>query len=297
VAPRIHLRHLRAALQRFAPVLTQLYSQGESPMTISALPVWAHKNHDDEALQSAGFVRSGVEVRILDADGAVAPHEEVGEIAVRGDVVMWGYWRNDDANAASLSDGWLKTGDIGRFDARGHLHILDRQHDMIISGGSNIYSREVEDILTRHPAVSEAIVLGLPDPEWGENVASAIVLREGYVDVDADTLIAFCREHLGSFKKPKRMSLSPSSRRKLTEKFCAGICAIGSILDVEKTTLRPNRSKDSDGGSPVGCKGMWSFDTCPCVCRWWLRSRITSVSEISSSSAWMATFNASHLSR
>jgi acyl-CoA synthetase (AMP-forming)/AMP-acid ligase II len=146
-----------------------------------------------------------VEVRILDADGAIAPHEETGEIAVRGDVVMRGYWRNHDANAASLRDGWLKTGDIGRFDARGHLHILDRQHDMIISGGSNIYSREVEDILTRHPAVSEAIVFGLPDPEWGENVASAIVLREGYADVDADTLIAFCREHLGSFKKPKRI--------------------------------------------------------------------------------------------
>jgi acyl-CoA synthetase (AMP-forming)/AMP-acid ligase II len=199
----IHLRHLRAALQRFGPVLTQLYGQGESPMTISALSAWAHENADDEALQSAGFVRSGVEVRILDADGSIAPRGEVGEIAVRGDVVMRGYWRNDDANAASLSDGWLRTGDIGRFDARGHLHILDRRHDMIISGGSNIYPREVEDVLTRHPAVSEAIVFGVPDPEWGENVASAVVLREGCADVDADTLIAFCRDHLGSFKKPK----------------------------------------------------------------------------------------------
>jgi acyl-CoA synthetase (AMP-forming)/AMP-acid ligase II len=201
----IHLQHLRAALQRFGPVLTQLYGQGESPMTISALPAWAHKNADDEALQSAGFVRSGVEVRILNAGGAIAPLGEVGEIAVRGDVVMRGYWRNDDANAASLKDGWLRTGDIGRFDARGHLHILDRRHDMIISGGSNIYPREVEDVLTRHPAVSEAIVFGVPDSEWGENVASAVVLREGCADVDADTLIAFCRDHLGSFKKPKRI--------------------------------------------------------------------------------------------
>jgi acyl-CoA synthetase (AMP-forming)/AMP-acid ligase II len=201
----IHLQHLRAAVQRFGPVLTQLYGQGESPMTISALPAWAHKNADDEALQSAGFVRSGVEVRILNAGGAIAPLGEVGEIAVRGDVVMRGYWRNDDANAASLKDGWLRTGDIGRFDARGHLHILDRRHDMIISGGSNIYPREVEDVLTRHPAVSEAIVFGVPDSEWGENVASAVVLREGCADVDADTLIAFCRDHLGSFKKPKRI--------------------------------------------------------------------------------------------
>ena len=189
----IHLQHLRAALQRFGPVLTQLYGQGESPMTISALPAWAHENADDGTLQSAGFVRSGVEVRILDADGAIAPHGEVGEIAVRGDVVMRGYWRNDDANAAAFCDGWLRSGDIGRFDARGHLHILDRRHDMIISGGSNIYPREVEDILTRHPAVSEAIVFGVPDPEWGESVASVIVLREDCTDVDADTLIAFCR--------------------------------------------------------------------------------------------------------
>jgi acyl-CoA synthetase (AMP-forming)/AMP-acid ligase II len=201
----IHLAHLRAALQRFGPVLTQLYGQGESPMTISALPAWAHENADDETLQSAGFVRSGVEVRILDGECVVAPHGDFGEIAVRGDVVMRGYWRNDDANAASLHDGWLRTGDIGRFDARGRLHILDRRHDTIISGGSNIYPREVEDVLTRHPAVSEAIVFGVPDPEWGESVASVIVLREECAGVDADTLIAFCRDHLGSFKKPKRI--------------------------------------------------------------------------------------------
>src|SRR3984885_8743462 len=204
----IHLRHLRAALQRFGPVLTQLYGQGESPMTISALPAWAHENTDDETLRSAGFIRSGVEVRILDTDGAIAPLGEVGEIAVRGDIVMRGYWRNDDANAASLSDGWLRTGDIGRFDARGHLHILDRRHDMIISGGSNIYPREVEDVLTRHPAVSEAIVFGVPDPEWGESVASVIVLREECAGVDEDALIAFCRDHLASFKKPKRIEFA-----------------------------------------------------------------------------------------
>jgi acyl-CoA synthetase (AMP-forming)/AMP-acid ligase II len=204
----IHLRHLRAALQRFGPVLTQLYGQGESPMTISVLPAWAHENTDDEALQSAGFVRAGVEVRILDADGATAPHGEVGEIAVRGDVVMRGYWRNEDANAASLRDGWLRTGDIGRFDARGHLHILDRRHDTIISGGSNIYPREVEDVLTRHPAVSEAIVFGVPDAEWGESVASVVVLREECAGVDEDTLIAFCRDHLASFKKPKRIEFA-----------------------------------------------------------------------------------------
>jgi acyl-CoA synthetase (AMP-forming)/AMP-acid ligase II len=163
----IHREHLRAALRRFGPVLMQLYGQGEAPMTISYLPAWAHDEADDEVPQSAGFVRSGVEIRILGAEGAALPSGEVGETAVRGDVVMRGYWRNEEAHAASFRDGWLRTGDIGRFDSRGRLHILDRRHDTIISGGSNIYPREVEDVLIRHPAVKEAIVFGVPDPEWG----------------------------------------------------------------------------------------------------------------------------------
>jgi acyl-CoA synthetase (AMP-forming)/AMP-acid ligase II len=199
----IHIEHLRAALRRFGLVLTQLYGQGEAPMTISYLPDWAHEAADDETLQSAGFVRSGVEVRILGVDGAALPPGEGGEIAVRGDVVMRGYWRNDAANAASLAGGWLRTGDIGRFDDRGRLHILDRRHDTIISGGSNIYPREVEDVLTRHPGVKEAIVFGLPDPEWGESVAAAVVAHDD--NLDAETLIAFCVDHLASFKKPKRI--------------------------------------------------------------------------------------------
>src|SRR5262249_40372785 len=116
----IHREHLRAAQRRFGPVLTQLYGQGEAPMTISYLPTWTHEDADDEALGSAGFVRSGVEIRILDDEGAPLPAGDVGEIAVKGDVVMRGYWRNADANAASLRDGWLRTGDVGRFDTRGH---------------------------------------------------------------------------------------------------------------------------------------------------------------------------------
>ena len=227
----IHLEHLRAALHRFGPILTQLYGQGEAPMTISYLPSWAHDVADEEALQSAGFIRSGVEVRILDDVGVSLPQGEVGEIAARGDVVMRGYWRNDAANAASLRAGWLRTGDIGRFDAHGRLHVLDRRHDTIISGGSNIYPREVEDVLTRHPAVKEAIVFGVPDVEWGESVAAAIVRREEHGDLDAATLIAFCRNHLASFKKPKRIefvSELPKNaygkvlRRDLRDRFAQG---------------------------------------------------------------------------
>jgi acyl-CoA synthetase (AMP-forming)/AMP-acid ligase II len=201
----IHIEHLRAAVKRFGPVLTQLYGQGEAPMTIAYLPAWAHESADDETLQSAGFIRSGVEVRILDAGGASQPRGSAGEIAVRGDVVMRGYWRNDSANAMAFQGGWLRTGDIGRFDERGRLHILDRRHDTIISGGSNIYPREVEDVLTRHPFVKEAAVFGVPDPEWGESVAAAVVRREGHLGVDSDALIALCRESLASFKKPRRI--------------------------------------------------------------------------------------------
>jgi acyl-CoA synthetase (AMP-forming)/AMP-acid ligase II len=217
-------------------------------MTISALPAWAHENTDDEALQSAGFVRSGVEVRILDADGAIAPHGEVGEIAVRGDVVMRGYWRNEDADAASLRDGWLRTGDIGRFDARGHLHILDRRHDTIISGGSNIYPREVEDVLTRHPAVSEAIVFGIPDVEWGESVASVIVLREECAGIDEDTLIAFCRDHFA-----RSVQLSTLRRQILVEAELRGDRR-GSLSVLGRLAARRLRLPlrfQLDGGDPV----------------------------------------------
>jgi acyl-CoA synthetase (AMP-forming)/AMP-acid ligase II len=141
---------------------------------------------------------------------------------------MEGYWRNEEANAASFAGGWLRTGDIGPFDARGRLHVLDRRHDMTISGGSNIYPREVEDVLIRHPAVKEAIVFGVPDAEWGENVVAAVVAREGQTSLDAETLIAFCRDHLASFKKPKRIEFLaelPKNaygkvlRRKLRDRF------------------------------------------------------------------------------
>jgi len=201
----IHLEHLRAAIRRFGPVLTQLYGQGEAPMTISFLPSWALEDADDETLQSAGFVRAGVEIRILDGEGAEVAPGVSGEIAVRGDVVMRGYWRNDAANAAAFVDGFLRTGDIGALDARGRLRLLDRRHDVIISGGSNIYPREVEDVLTRHPAVKEAIVFGVPDREWGESVAAAVVLRGDASDLDAQALIDFCRDHLASFKKPRQV--------------------------------------------------------------------------------------------
>ena len=186
----IHLDHLREAIHRFGPVFCQLYGQGEAPMTISAL---RPADHVEEALPSAGFARTNVEIAI-----------ENGEVLVRGGVVMKGYWRNPEATALALQGGWLHTGDLGRFDDRGRLVLIDRKNDMIISGGSNIYPREVEDVLIHHPAVREACVFGIPDPHWGENVAAAIVLAEG-ATTDAQDVIHFCKEHLSSFKKPKHV--------------------------------------------------------------------------------------------
>jgi acyl-CoA synthetase (AMP-forming)/AMP-acid ligase II len=206
----IHIEHLRAAVRRFGPIFVQLYGQGEAPMTISVLPAPDHKSDDEELLASAGYPRTGVEVRILDGDGREAAAGETGEIGVRGDVVMRGYWNDPKATADALSAGWLRTGDIGRIDAKGRLHLLDRRHDTIISGGSNIYPREVEDVLVRHPAVKEAAVFGIPDREWGECVAAAVVLREETAPVTGEALVAFCREHLASFKKPKVVRILPA---------------------------------------------------------------------------------------
>ena len=132
----------------------------------------------------------------------VGDDDAEGEICVRGDVVMKGYWGNPEATEKALRDGWLHTGDIGRFDAKGRLRVLDRRHDTIISGGANIYPKEIEDVIAGHPAVSEVIAFGVPDPEWGESVAVAVVASG---EVSEGDLLAFCRESLASFKKPKRI--------------------------------------------------------------------------------------------
>lgn len=196
-------------MRRFGPIFVQLYGQGEAPMTISYLPASAHESDDEELLRSAGFVRTGVDVQLLDEDGRATPPREAGEIAVRGDVVMSGYWANPAANAKAFVGEWLRTGDVGQFDDDGRLHILDRRHDTIISGGTNIYPRKIEDALTAHPAVKEAIVFGVPDAVWGESVAASVVLNHDAGEVTAEHLIAFCRDHLASFKKPKAVFILP----------------------------------------------------------------------------------------
>jgi long-chain acyl-CoA synthetase len=191
-----------AALDRFGPRLAQIYGQGESPMTITTLSRHdiADRAHPSwrERLSSAGRPYGCVEVMIAGADHQPAGPEASGEILVRGDVVMSGYWRDPDATTQALSGGWLHTGDVGVFDADGYLILQDRSKDLIISGGSNIYPREVEEVLLGHKQVREASVIGRPDPEWGE-IAVAYVVG----DVDAEQLDRLCLNAIARFKRPK----------------------------------------------------------------------------------------------
>jgi acyl-CoA synthetase (AMP-forming)/AMP-acid ligase II len=199
---------LNEAMRKLGPCLVQLYGQAESPMTITYLP---HRDHmlDGPAeqikrLSSAGIPRTDVEVKIFDAHDNELPPGERGEIVTRSDLVMRGYWRNPEATAEMLKNGWLHTGDVGHMDESGYLFIMDRSKDMIISGGENIYPREIEEVLIRHPAVREVAVIGVPDARWGEAVKAVVALVEGESATE-DVLIAFCKDHIASYKKPKSL--------------------------------------------------------------------------------------------
>jgi fatty-acyl-CoA synthase len=198
----MYVDSLKSAMAAFGPIFAQIYGQGEAPMTITGLRRADHETGDDAILGSVGYPRSGMEVAVLRADGGPASPGEIGEIVCRGDAVMSGYWRNPDATRATLRGGWLYTGDMGSFDAHGFLTLRDRSKDVVISGGTNIYPREVEEVLLEHPDVSEACVLGAPDAEWGEVVVAFIVGTDGPVD-PAD-LDAHLLRRIARFKRPKR---------------------------------------------------------------------------------------------
>jgi long-chain acyl-CoA synthetase len=202
----MYVSDLERALELFGPKLYQLYGQGESPMTITGLDKAAHadRNHPRylARLASAGVARTGVAVRVFGEDGRELPPGEVGEIVTKSDCVMKGYWKNPEANAKALRDGWLWTGDLGSMDADGLLTIKDRSKDMIISGGSNIYPREIEDVLLTHPGVLEAAVVGRPHPDWGEDVVAFVVGRAG-ADLTGAELDRLCLDNIARFKRPK----------------------------------------------------------------------------------------------
>jgi fatty-acyl-CoA synthase len=195
----MYVDSLKKAMTAFGPVFAQIYGQGEAPMTITGLRRVDHVGADDAILASVGYARSGVDVAVLRHDSTPADVDEIGEIVCRGDVVMSGYWNNPDATATTLRNGWLHTGDMGSFDARGYLTLRDRSKDVVISGGSNIYPREVEEVLLEHPGVTEAAVVGAPDSEWGEIVVAFIVGHVDPAELDSHLL-----QRIARFKRPKR---------------------------------------------------------------------------------------------
>jgi long-chain acyl-CoA synthetase len=192
------------AIELFGPRLYQLYGQGEAPMTITGLPQILHSPESAEKLASCGIARTGVEVKIFDAADEALPPGEIGEIVTRSDCVMAGYWGNPEATAKTLRGGWLHTGDLGSLDAAGFLTIKDRSKDMIISGGANIYPREIEEVLLKHPAVAECSVVGRAHADWGEEVVAFVVLRG---EVSSGELAAelerLCLANIARFKRPR----------------------------------------------------------------------------------------------
>ena len=209
----MYVADARAAFAALGPRLAQIYGQGESPMTITAMSraaiADAIRRGDDARLASVGRAQAGVLLRIADADDRELPTGDVGEILVRGPTVMRGYWRNPEATRNTLAHGFLHTGDVGRMDADGYLTLIDRSKDLIISGGSNIYPREVEEALLLHPDVAEAAVVGRAHADWGEEVVACVVVR-GNPAPEGDRARAlsqeldqWCLERIARFKRPK----------------------------------------------------------------------------------------------
>ena len=211
-----HLRHViyagapmyradqKRALERLGPCLVQYFGLGEVTGCITVLRADQHSLDDkDPRTGSCGMPRTGMDVAILDEAGQHRPAGERGEICVRGGGVFVGYFKNVEASARAFRQGWFHTGDLGFLDAQGFLHITGRASDMFISGGSNIYPREVEEALLTHPAVLECAVVGLPHPNWGEAGVACLVLREGE-PCDADALLTHLADRLARYKHPRR---------------------------------------------------------------------------------------------
>jgi acyl-CoA synthetase (AMP-forming)/AMP-acid ligase II len=197
---------LKQALNTFGPIFTQLFGQTEAPMMFSALAREEHVVEDPErereVLSSAGRPTFHAEIKLLDDDGHEVKRGESGEVVVRCANIMTGYFKNPEATAETIKDGWLHTGDIAKQDEEGLLYIVDRKKDMIVSGGFNIFPREVEDVLFDHPAVKGAAVIGIPHEKWGEEVKAVVVLHEGK-SVTEEELIKFVKERKGSMMAPK----------------------------------------------------------------------------------------------
>jgi acyl-CoA synthetase (AMP-forming)/AMP-acid ligase II len=209
----MYVSDLLQTLDLFGPKLFQVYGQGESPMTITGLSKRDHEGTRDsrhlERLASCGTARTGVEVRVVNDDEREVANGELGEVITRSDTRMLGYWNNEQATRSTIRDGWLWTGDIGTMDDMGYLTLRDRSKDMIIRGGSNIYPREIEEVLLRHPAIIEVSVIGREHADLGEEPIAFVVTQPGHV-VTSDEMDALCLENMARFKRPREYIFSES---------------------------------------------------------------------------------------
>jgi long-chain acyl-CoA synthetase len=202
-----YVEDIKAAVSALGPRIAQIYGQGESPMSITAQTAKqiadAVQDNDDIYLGSVGHAQTSIEVSIENGAGNPLGVNQTGEIMVAGPTVMQGYWRNPEATQSTLLNGKLHTGDVGLIDERGLLHLKDRSKDVIISGGTNIYPREVEETLMQHPEVAEVSVIGIPDSKWGEAVLAFVVCRQPSVEIAQSELDELCLSRMARFKRPK----------------------------------------------------------------------------------------------
>ncbi|MFC2050954.1 AMP-binding protein, partial [Chloroflexota bacterium] len=226
------LEILKKGMKAFGPIIAQGYGQSESGPAISHLSREDHNvldrpKEEQQKLSSAGQPDIGVQVRIVDGEGNDVAPGVVGELIIRSKQMMAEYWHKPDDTHNAIVDGWLHTGDMCFYDEKGYIYIADRKKDMIISGGENVYPREVEEVLYRHPAVLEATVIGIPDPYWVEKVHALVVTREG-TSATAEEVIAFCKKQMAGYKTPKSVEFVDSLpknpagkilKRELREKY------------------------------------------------------------------------------
>lgn len=221
---------LARALRHFGTKLLQYYALTEAGGIASVLHKFVHveamQGHRAERLRSAGQPHLGCDIQLRHPDGRPCAPTEEGEIWLRSDAVMLGYWNNPGLTAQTVVDGWLRTGDAARCDGEGYIYIMDRLKDMIVSGGENIYSSEVERTLEAHPDVLEAAVIGVPDPQWGESVKAYVVLRPGAADLSEGVLIDFCKQRMASYKKPR------------TIEFLDSLPRLQHVQKIDKVSLR-----------------------------------------------------------
>jgi len=236
VASPMPVEILRRGMEKWGPIFIQFYGATEDGPNVTMLPKKQHSVLDrppeeQKTLGSAGFPHIGVHVRIVDKDGNDVEPGEVGELIVRSKATMQEWWHKPDETRETIVDGWVHTGDLGRYDEKGYIYIVDRKKDMIVSGGENVFPREIEEIIYRHPSVQEAAVFGIPGPYWVEKVHAVVVLKKGATLTEQE-LIDFCKQRLARFKAPKSVEFvdvlpkNPAGKilkREMREKYWSGM--------------------------------------------------------------------------